>query len=182
MVNHKANYIKLLLISFYFRYVQCVLGSRAYLLDRISNFIDQTIEIPDVYNYLRTNQLLNYSKKCLSEAMLKILLSAKHTKQFDQRTLVFDDEETRYLQRFKPFVALISPPHPTYQQFSEIVSIENFDLSRMKEIIKNDLTESKKVLEGLLGMSPEETNTEMCNDDFKEVSLFFFEVLTHYKK
>lgn len=158
------------------------MGSRAYLLDRISNFVDQTIEIPDVYNYLRTNQLVNHSKKCLSEAMLKILLSAKHTKQFDQRTLVFDDEETRYLHRFKPFVTLISPPHPTYQQFSEIVNIENFDVSRMKEIIKNDLAESKKVLEGLLAMSPEETNTEMCHDDFKEVSFFLFSFFDTLKK
>ncbi|KAL7317714.1 N-alpha-acetyltransferase, non-catalitic subunit, variant 2 [Mucor circinelloides] len=149
-------------------YTQCVLGSRAYLLDRISNFMDQTIQIPDVYNYLRTKQLMNHSKKCLSEAMLKLLLTAKHTNQFDQRTLVFDDEETRYLHRFKPFIPLISPPHPTYQQFSEIVNIEDFDVSRMKEIIKNDFAEAKKVLEGLLAMSPEETNTDMCHDHFKE--------------
>lgn len=141
------------------------------MLDRISNFMDQTIQIPDVYNYLRTKQLMNHSKKCLSEALLKLLLTAKHTHQFDQRTLVFDDEETRYLHRFKPFIPLISPPHPTYQQFSEIVNIEDFDVSRMKEIIKNDFAEAKKVLEGLLAMSPEETNTDMCHDHFKEVSI-----------
>lgn len=102
--------------------------------------------------------------------MLKLLLTAKHTNQFDQRTLVFDDEETRYLHRFKPFISLISPPHPTYQQFSDVVNIEDFDVSRMIEIIKNDFAEAKKVLEGLLAMSPEETNTEMYHDHFKEVS------------
>lgn len=41
----------------------------------------------------------------------------------------------------------------------------------MKEIIKNDFAEAKKVLEGLLAMSPEETNTDMCYDHFKEVSI-----------
>ncbi|CEP10292.1 hypothetical protein [Parasitella parasitica] len=155
-------------------YIQCVLGSRAYLLDRISNFVDQTIKKPGVYNYLRTNQMMNHSKKCLSEAVLKLLLTVKHTNQFDQRGLVFDDEETRYAHRFKPFVSLISPPHPTYQQYLEIVNIENFDVSRMKEIIRNDFAESKKVLEGLLIMSPEETNTEMCHDDFKDVSFLLY--------
>ncbi|KAI8643537.1 Mak10 subunit, NatC N-terminal acetyltransferase-domain-containing protein [Parasitella parasitica] len=149
-------------------YIQCVLGSRAYLLDRISNFMDQTIKKPDVYNYLGTSQMTNHSKKCLSEAMLKLLLTIKHTNQFDQRALVFDDEETRYAHRFKSFVSLISPPHLTYQQYSEIVNIENFDAPRMREIIKNDFAESKKTLEGLLTMTPTETNTEMCHDDFKD--------------
>lgn len=146
-----------------------MLGSRAYLLERISNFSDQSSQPPNLYDYIRAQQLLNHAKKSLSEAVLKILLSAKYSKQWDQRELVFDNEETRYLHRFKPFVGLISPPHPTYDIFVETIDIEEFDVDRMKLIIKKDLGEAKKVLENVLAMTPEETNTEMCSNQFKEV-------------
>jgi hypothetical protein len=152
-----------------FRYIQCVLGSRAYLLDRISNYIDPSIQSPGAYSYLRTNQLLNLAKKTLSEAMLKILLTAKYTNQLESRSLVFDNEETRYSHRFKSFASLISPPHPTYDMYLEIIDIEDFDVTRMVGIIKNDLVESKKTLENVLSMSAVETNTEMCHEHFVEV-------------
>jgi hypothetical protein len=134
--------------------------------------MDQSSKLPDVYNYISTQQLLNHAKKSLSEAILKILLSAKHTKQWNQRELVFDNEETRYVHRFKPFVSLMSPPHPTYEMFLETIQIEDFDIERMKVVIKKDLYEIKKVLENLLAMSPEETNTEMCAEQFKEVKKY----------
>lgn len=125
-----------------------------------------------MYSYVRTNQLLNHAKKSLSEAILKILLCADNTKQWNQRELVFDNEEIRYLHRFKPFVSLISPPHPSYELFLETIHIDEFDVDRMKEIIIKDLEEAKKVLDVLLTMSEEDTNTEMCHDRFTEVQLF----------
>ncbi|KAI7907062.1 uncharacterized protein BX663DRAFT_126645 [Cokeromyces recurvatus] len=154
-------------------YIQCVLGSRAYLLDRIYNYLDQrtatdTTESHHVYHGLRKDQLLNHSRKKLSEAMLKIFLAAKYTHQFDQRKLVFDDEKTRYLQRFKPFAKLMSPPHPTYDMFLETIQVDNLDIPSLLNVIKDDLTETKKTLEALLSMKQEETNTEMCYDYFKE--------------
>jgi hypothetical protein len=82
---------------------------------------------------------------------------------------VFDNEETRYLHRFKPFVSLISPPHPSFELFKKTVEIEDFDLDRMIEIIKNDFSEAKKMLESVLLLSPEETNTDMCRKKFTEV-------------
>ncbi|KAI8072180.1 Mak10 subunit, NatC N-terminal acetyltransferase-domain-containing protein [Gilbertella persicaria] len=139
-------------------YTQCVLSSRAFLLDRISTFVDQ----PSYY--IHTQQLLNHVKKTLSEAILKLLLTAKHTHQFDQRPLIFDDEETRYHQRFKSFMPLISPPHPSYAVYRENIEIQGFDVARMTEIIKSDLLEAKKALEHLLSLSPEETSTDMCPD------------------
>lgn len=145
------------------------MGSRAYLLERISTYIDQALKSPTLFSYIRTNQLLNHAKKSLSEAVLKTLLCAENTAQWDQRKLVFDNEETRYLHRFKSFVSLISPPHPSYELFLETVKIDEFDVDRMKEIIKKDLDEAKKVLDVLLTMPEEDTNTEMCHDQFTEV-------------
>lgn len=122
-----------------------------------------------MYSYIRANQLLNHGKKSLSEAVLKILLCAENTEQWGQRKLVFDNEETRYSHRFKSFIPLISPPHPSYELFLETVEIDEFDVGRMKEIITKDLEETKKVLDLVLNMSAEETNTEMCHDRFTEV-------------
>lgn len=139
------------------------------MLERISTYIEQSSKSADLYNYVRTNQLLNHGKKSLSEAVLKILLCAKNTGQWGQRKLVFDNEETRYLHRFKSFIPLISPPHPSYELFLETVEIDDFDVDRMKEIITKDLEQTKKVLEHVLSMSAEETNTEMCHDRFTEV-------------
>lgn len=140
------------------------------MLDRISNYIDTSIQSPGVYNYLRTNQLLNLAKKTLSEAMLKILLTAKHTKQLEFTPLVFDNEATRYAHRFKPFASLISPPHPSYDMYLETIAVEDFDVPRMISIIKNDLVETKKILEQVLSMSEVQTNTEMCHEHFVEVN------------
>lgn len=146
-------------------YVQCVLGSRAYLLDRISNYVDSD----NSNDYLRTNQLLNQAKKSLSEAMLKILATAKHAGQFDQQRHDFDHEETRYEQRFKPFVQLLSPPHPSYDMFLETLDIDDLDVSQMKQIIKHDLMETKKIYEKVIAMTAKETNSEMYHDAFIEV-------------
>jgi hypothetical protein len=140
------------------------------LLERISNYIDQSTQSSGIYHYLRTNQLLNLAKKTLSEAILKIFLTAKHTNQLQLRPLVFDNEETRYLHRFKSFASLISPPHPSYDMYLETINIEDFDVPRMVGIIKSDLAESKKMLENVLSMSAVETNTEMCREHFVEVS------------
>ncbi|KAI9471887.1 MAG: Mak10 subunit, NatC N-terminal acetyltransferase-domain-containing protein [Benjaminiella poitrasii] len=148
-------------------YVQCVLGSRAYLLERIYNYADQSTT-NDVYNYLSANQSLTHARKKLSEAMLKIFLVVKYSGQFDQRERVFDDEKTRYVHRFKPFAKLMSPPHPSYGMFLETVRVSDLDIPALLDIIKSDLTEAKKTLETVLTMSAEETNTEMCHDDFKE--------------
>lgn len=183
------------------RYIQCVLGSRAYLLERIRNFMDTSTKALGAYNYLRTNQLLTHGKKTLSEAILKTLLSAKFTHQWDQKRVVFDNEETRYLHRFKPFVPLVSPAHPPYDMYVKSLEIDDFNLDfikkdleshsagakgslpdritqrshenlqRMKEVIKSDLSEAKRMFEDVLVMSSEETNTEMCHAKFTEVRL-----------
>ncbi|KAI9257790.1 Mak10 subunit, NatC N-terminal acetyltransferase-domain-containing protein [Helicostylum pulchrum] len=149
-------------------YIQCVLGSRDYLLERISNYIDTTSTGKNIYGYLMTNQRLNQAKKSLSEAILKILLCAENSGQWNQRQVIFDNEETRYLQRFKPFKNLISPPHPSYETFLSTIEIDDFDIDMMKTIITNDLDEAKKMLDSLLTMSAEETNTEMCRERFVE--------------
>lgn len=180
-------------------YIQCVLGSRAYLLERIRNFMDTSSKAERAFNYLRTHQLLTHGKKTLSEGILKTLLSAKFTHQWDQKRLVFDNEETRYLHRFKPFIPLVSPAHPPYEMYIESLEIDDFNedlikaelerysrgakksleervaershenLKRMKEVIKADLSEAKRMFEDVLTMSAEETNTEMCHTKFTEV-------------
>jgi hypothetical protein len=129
------------------------------------------------FSYVRTNQLLTHAKKTLCEAILKMLISGSHTKQWDQRKLVFDNEKTRYLHRFKSFVSLISPPHPPFELFKKTIDIQDFDLDRMKEVIKNDLSEAKKMLENLLTLSAAETYTDMCREKFTEVIRSTFSIL-----
>lgn len=151
-----------------------MLGSRDYLLERISNYIDTTSTDKNIYGYLMTNQRLNQAKKSLSEAILKILLCAENAGQWNQHLVIFDNEETRYLQRFKPFRNLISPPHPSYETFLSTIEIDDFDINMMKTIITNDLDEAKKILDSLLTMSVEETNTEMCHERFVEVNSYYY--------
>lgn len=141
------------------------------MLKRIGTHIDMTSHSSKdkQFSYAITNEYITRAKKNLSEAVLKILLCAKHTGQWNQRKLIFDNEETRYLQRFKPFQNLNSPPHPSYEVYSETMEIDDFDLKTMKSIISNNLDDAKKILEYVLTLSKEETNTEMCHDRFIEV-------------
>ena len=134
------------------------------MLERIANFLYPNAR----KDHLFTDQYLTHAKKSLSEAMLKILLSAKHTCQWNQRKLVFDDEHTRYLHRFKSFIPLISPPHPPYDLYLGNIQIEDFDVDKMKQVIKQDLYEAKRALDGVLHMSPEATHFEMCHSQFVE--------------
>lgn len=138
-------------------------------MERIAGYVDPSLSSTEVDNYLHTSQFLNHAKKCLSEAMLKILVTAKHLGQFDLQIHDFDDEETRYGHRFKPFVNLLSPPHPPYSTFLEMLDVAELDVTQMKQVIKRDLTGAKKTLEEVVASGAKETNSEMFHDGFIEV-------------
>lgn len=145
-------------------------GARAFLLQRIVRFVDRTIDAITVLEFLHSNQLLNQAKKCLSEAILKILMVAKYTKQFDQQATVFDDERTRYIHRFGKFINLQSPAHPTYETYVAKMHTDQFNVDYMMEMIKQDLAKSKQILESLVIMTAKETSTQMCHGDFVKVT------------
>ncbi|KAI8885702.1 Mak10-domain-containing protein [Backusella circina FSU 941] len=153
-------------------YIQCVLGSHAFLLDRIAGFIDHTTypkeKVESSFRFIQSNQYLNYAKKYLTAAILKILLTAQHTHQWVLRPPVYDDENTRYTHRFKSFMNLASPPHPTFEVYMETVHVVDLDPVVMVDIIKKDLLEAKKMTEVVLKMKPEDTKQEMCFTRFTE--------------
>ncbi|KAI8979808.1 hypothetical protein BDF20DRAFT_532982 [Mycotypha africana] len=166
-------------------YLQCVLGSRTFLLERMTSFtVEQTSSSPavlanskqttsttEVVDYVQVSQLLTQTKKILCEAILKLLLTAQYTGQLRQFKPIFDDEETRYTQRFKPFAALSSPPHPTYPMFLENITVEEMDVPQMLMIIKTDLERVRRYLEHILVLMPEEVNMDKCFDYFKSVRM-----------
>lgn len=158
-------------------YIQCVLSSHAYLLDRIAGFIDHATypkdKVESTARLIQSYQYLNYSKQYLTGAVLKILLTAQHTKQWVVRPPVYDNENTRYLHRFKSFMNLASPPHPTYEIYLETVHVAELDPAMMVDLIQKELTEAKKMTEIVLKMKPQDTKQEMCSARFTEVNILY---------
>ncbi|KAI8989386.1 Mak10 subunit, NatC N-terminal acetyltransferase-domain-containing protein [Pilobolus umbonatus] len=151
-------------------YTQTVLSSHAYLLERILNFIDSPEEGAgaNAYSYICSQQLIVHAQQNLCAAVLKILIAAKFTNQWKCTLPVFDNEETRFLHRFKSFLPLTSPPQPTYEMFSESIKVVDIDIDALIKMVKHDLGEAKKVLESLMVMEPSGNHTEMIHDAYKE--------------
>jgi hypothetical protein len=143
--------------------MQNVFGSRSFLLDRIASFADQPSE------YVNTLQQLTEAKKCLTGAMWRLFIVAKHTRQFGQQPMVYEDEETRYTHRFRRFAMLQSPPHTTYASYIQRIHVNNLDVEYTKQVIWDDLARAKHVLENTVILTAKETNTEMCHGEFVKV-------------
>ncbi|KAG1468031.1 hypothetical protein G6F56_004071 [Rhizopus delemar] len=143
-------------------YTRILLDSRNFLLSRIDQFAERES------SYVRMQLYINHGTSALTEGLLRIAVTVKHTHQWNQRKPVFDDGMTRYLQRFKPFLSLASPPLPQYESYIATMDTGALDLDTMKMAIKDNFSKAKKLFNETLKMSDEEKSTEMCSEYFKK--------------
>ncbi|KAL4214340.1 Mak10 subunit, NatC N-terminal acetyltransferase-domain-containing protein [Rhizopus microsporus] len=143
-------------------YTRILLDSRNFLLERIDRF---TVERS---NFIRVQLYMNHATSLMTEALLRIAASIECTGQWNQRKPVFDDGFTRYLQRFKPFLNLASPPVPQYESYLATVELNDFDLGIMKAAVKDNLTQARKLLDEVLKTPDNELHIEMCSDYARE--------------
>lgn len=137
-------------------YTRIVLKDRLILLQRFTSPTD----------FVHTQLILTQATLSLTEALLKIMVMVGHTNQWNDRKPIFDDEKTRYLQRFKAFLGLPCPPYEFF--VADMTSLDG-DIPSMKDTVKEELLKAKNLFNQLLQVSPQETSTEMCFDHFKKV-------------
>lgn len=137
-------------------YTRIVLEDRLVLLQRFTSPTD----------FVHTQLVLTQATLSLTEALLKIMVMVGHTNQWNDRKPIFDDEKTRYLQRFKAFLGLPCPPYESF--VADMTSLDD-DILAMKDTVKEELLKAKSLFNQLLRASPQETSTEMCFDHFKKV-------------
>ncbi|KAG1143589.1 hypothetical protein G6F37_006800 [Rhizopus arrhizus] len=138
-------------------YTRILLDSRNFLLSRIDQFIECES------SYVRTQLYLGHATSALTEGLLRMAVTVEHTHQWNKRKPVFDDGMTRYLQRFKPFLNLASPPLPQYESYLATMDMGEFDIEAMKAAIKENLLNAKRLFNDVLKASNEEKSSDMCS-------------------
>ncbi|KAI8334017.1 Mak10 subunit, NatC N-terminal acetyltransferase-domain-containing protein [Chlamydoabsidia padenii] len=117
------------------------------------------------------SQQLNSIKKDLSIGTFKLLLAAKKAGQWKLQQLRFDDPETRFNHRLKPFTTLTSPPFQGYDRFLQDSATDHLQSSTLLNAAAEDFSTAKKSLEGLLRVPKEVSRTELCHDSSQKVLL-----------
>ncbi|KAI8084806.1 Mak10 subunit, NatC N-terminal acetyltransferase-domain-containing protein [Halteromyces radiatus] len=130
--------------------------------------------IHDYYDQERTAysqyiQQLNVVKKQMSLGVLKLLLAMKKTGQWKQQPLHFDDPETRFKHRLKPFAVLSFPVAQDYTQFLQHTSIDHLTARALLDEASSYFVTAKKTLEILIREPITVSKTELCHDTSQKV-------------
>lgn len=112
---------------------------------------------------------LNCVKKDISIGTFKLLLAAKKTGQWTLQKLRFDDPETRFNHRLKPFVTLTSPPFQGYDRFLQDSATDHLTSTTLLNAAAEDFAAAKKVLEGLIREPMTTSRTELNHDPSQKV-------------
>jgi hypothetical protein len=112
---------------------------------------------------------LNSVKKDISIGTFKLLLAAKKTGQWKLQQLRFDDPETRFNHRLKPFITLTSPPFQGYDRFLQDSATDHLTSTTLLNAAAEDFSAAKKVLEGLIREPMTTSRTELSHDSSQKV-------------
>ncbi|CAO3587271.1 unnamed protein product [Absidia cylindrospora] len=115
----------------------------------------------------RYTQQLNSVKKEMAIGTFKLLLAAKKENQWPEqqhKQLRFDDPETRFNHRLKPFTKIASPPFQGFDRFQQDSSTDHLHTSTLLDAAEKDFSTAKTRLEMLIKEPVEVAKTELCYD------------------
>ncbi|ORZ16313.1 Mak10 subunit, NatC N-terminal acetyltransferase-domain-containing protein [Absidia repens] len=119
-------------------------------------------------------QQLNSAKKEMAIGTFKLLLAAKKENRWppqQDKELRFDDPETRFNHRLKPFTKIASPPFQGFDRFQQDSSTDHLHISTLLNAAENDFIMAKGRLEVLTQESVEVSKLELCYDASRKTLL-----------
>ncbi|ORZ15619.1 Mak10 subunit, NatC N-terminal acetyltransferase-domain-containing protein [Absidia repens] len=111
-------------------------------------------------------QCLNNAKKSMAMGTFKLLLAVKKNGWWKQQQLRFDDPQTRFNHRLKPFVHLSLPPFPGFDWFKNTTTTDYVITDAA-----DDFLAASKVLKLLVREPINVSATELCHDASQKVLL-----------
>ncbi|KAI8146778.1 Mak10 subunit, NatC N-terminal acetyltransferase-domain-containing protein [Fennellomyces sp. T-0311] len=168
-----------------YTYLVYIYQARGYLLERIQYEVEQqkldpnekgkstqqdTTPLDHASQCLKSQRYLSQAQYLITNAIIKILVVVQDkTHQLDILKPRFDDEATRFRQRFKAFSTLSSPAQPTIQVLEEArASYEALETSDLLKAAQKDMQSAKVLLEQLLSFPIDHTRSEKCRESFEQ--------------
>ncbi|KAI8065688.1 Mak10 subunit, NatC N-terminal acetyltransferase-domain-containing protein [Gongronella butleri] len=150
------------MIYWYHWYVQSVLAN--YHQHTAHDALDDDHPDTPIDSYAQFARILNGAKKEMSLGVFKLLLAMEKTRQLTYQPLRFDHNETRFMHRLKPFVALASPPFLPYERFVQDADTEHLSIDVLLDSAAADFTHAKDTLKRLVKADKEIAKSELCED------------------
>ncbi|KAG2176189.1 hypothetical protein INT43_005423, partial [Umbelopsis isabellina] len=113
---------------------------------------------------------LNSIKQALNLGVLRAMLAFEQLDILKKPKLAFDDEETRYRHRFKAFADLWNFELPPFDYYKTTTDTGGSEPKELLLGAKWSFANAQDLIKQFIrNVTPENTNTELCSNAFKEV-------------